>query len=285
MSAPAAPSLTAGDRQWLERYGPWALVTGASSGIGREFARQLARRGLNLVLVARQGDVLASLGQQLTAEYGVQVRPLVADLSDPAAVDFVVSRAAELEVGLLVASAGFGTSGPFLASGLEHELNMVDVNCRAVVTLTHQLGRRFAQRGRGGVVLLSSLVAFQGVPRAASYAATKAFVQSLAEALRIEWKPLGIDVIACAPGPVASGFAQRANMRMNMAATPEQVAQATLKALGRQTTVRPGWLSKLLEWSLAPLPRWGRVRIMSLVMGGMTAHQHGETKSPARGLA
>jgi short-subunit dehydrogenase len=147
------------------------------------------------------------------------------------------------------------------------------------------LGRRFAQRGRGGVVLLSSLVAFQGVPRAASYAATKAFVQSLAEALRIEWKPLGIDVIACAPGPVASGFAQRANMRMNMAATPEQVAQATLKALGRQTTVRPGWLSKLLEWSLAPLPRWGRVRIMSLVMGGMTAHQHGETKSPARGLA
>ncbi len=285
MSAPAAVAFTPSDRQWLERYGPWAVVTGASSGIGREFAVQLARRGLNLMLVARQGDVLTQLGQQLTAQYGVQVRPLAADLGDPGAVEFVVSRAAELEVGLLVASAGFGTSGPFLDSGLAQELNMVDVNCRAVVALTHQLGRQFAQRGRGGVVLLSSLVAFQGVPRAANYAATKAFIQSLAEGLRIEWKPRGVDVLACAPGPVASGFGERANMRMNMAATPEQVAHATLKALGRQTTVRPGALSKLLEWSLAPLPRWGRVRIMSLVMGGMTAHQHGETKFPARGPA
>ena len=132
---------------------------------------------------------------------------------------------------------------------------------------------------------MSSLLAFQGTPRAGNYAATKAFVQTLAEALRIELRPLGVDVIACAPGPIRSGFAARANMRMGMAASPEIVAAATLESLGNRTTVRPGLLSKLLEYSLATLPRWGRVRVMSLVMGGMTNHQNDEAKSQTGGPA
>jgi uncharacterized protein len=120
---------------------------------------------------------------------------------------------------------------------------------------------------------MSSLLAFQGTPRAAHYAATKAYVQSLAEGLRVEWAPLGVDVIACAPGPIHSGFAARANMKMAQALPAEVVARVTMQALGRRTTVRPGWLSKLLGWSLAMLPRAAQVRVIGQVMNGMTAHQ------------
>lgn len=120
---------------------------------------------------------------------------------------------------------------------------------------------------------MSSLVAFQGVPRAANYAATKAYVQSLAEGLLVELAPLGVDVMSSAPGPVFSGFAKRTHMNMSIGLTPKSVAWATLNALGRRGTVRPGWLSILLEASLAFLPRWGRVRMMGVVMDGMTKHR------------
>ncbi len=267
--------------KWRERYGPWAVVTGASDGIGREIARRLAERGLNLVLVARRVDRLSQLAAELSARHGVDTRVIGVDLTRPDAVTMVLSATETLDVGLLVAAAGFGTSGNFLDANLERELEMIDVNCRSVAALSMLFGRRFVHQGRGGMILLSSLVAFQGVPRAANYSATKAYVQSLAEALHIELGQRGVDVLACAPGPVQSGFAARANMRMNMALKPEDIAQATLNALGRRTTVRPGWLSKFLEASLATLPRWGRVRVMSLVMGGMTKHQDGEAKTQA----
>jgi short-subunit dehydrogenase len=187
----------------------------------------------------------------------------------------VAESTAGLPVGLLVAAAGFGTSGSFVEADLDEELELIDLNCRAVAALAHRFGARFARQGRGGLVFLSSLVAFQGVPRSANYAASKAYVQSLAEALRIELAPRGVDVVASAPGPVTSGFAQRARMRLGMATTPEAVARGTLQALGRRGTVRPGWLSVLLESALKLLPRWGRVRMMGLIMGGMTRHQAG----------
>jgi short-subunit dehydrogenase len=135
-------------------------------------------------------------------------------------------------------------------------------------------------RGRGGVVFMSSLLAFHGTPGAANYAATKAYIQTLAEGLRVEWAPLGVDVIASAPGPIRSGFAQRANMSMNQALPPEVVARVTLQALGRKATVRPGWLSKLLGWSLAMLPRWVQIMVIAQVMKGMTAHRESHPSSP-----
>jgi hypothetical protein len=260
---------------FFEKYGPWAVVTGASDGIGRETARCLARAGLNLVMVARRAEVLETLGKELRSGYGVEVAVVPVDLSKPDALATIASRTADLEVGLLVAAAGFGTSGRFVDSPLANELEMIDVNCRAVAALAHHFGARFGRRARGGIVLLSSVVAFQGVPRAANYAATKAYVQSLAEGLRGELGPLGVDVLASAPGPVLSGFARRAHMTMGRALTPESVAQATLDALGRRGTTRPGWLSKLLGWSLAVLPRWARVKVMTLVMAGMARRENG----------
>lgn len=265
--------LTLRHRRLKARYGPWAVVTGASDGIGRELARRVAAAGLHLVLVARRAGPLEQLADELRRSASIEVRVLPADLGTAGGIAAVLAATEGLEVGLLAACAGFGTSGPFLAGELEDELQLIDVNCRAVAALVHHFGNRFARQRRGGVVLLSSLVAFQGVPNAANYAASKAYVQSLAEGLRVELAPCGVDVVSSAPGPVHSGFALRAGMRMGLAATPAVVAEGTLEALGRLGTVRPGWISKLLEWSLAPLPRWGRVRVMARVMAGMTSHR------------
>lgn len=253
-----------------ERYGPWAVVTGASDGIGREFAARLAEAGVNLVLAARRKEILDDEADALARAHHVRVETMAVDLATRSGVDELVARTRDRDVGLLIASAGFGTSGPFVEARLDEELGMIDVNCRAVAALSHAFGRRFVERKRGGIVLMSSLVAFQGVPRAANYAATKAYVQSFAEALRLELKPLGVDVIASAPGPIRSGFATRASMTMGLAQTPRDVAGATLSSLGRRGIVRPGWLSKFLEASLMFLPRWGRVRTMGIVMAGMT---------------
>lgn len=251
-------------------YGPWAVVTGASDGIGRAFAHELAAAGLDLVLVARREVVLQALAAELTHRHTIRVRVVAVDLADPAGPATLLAATDDLDVGLLVAAAGFGTSGPFLDGDLDAELDMLAVNCRAVAALSHAFGKRLAARGRGGLILMSSLVAFQGVPRAAHYAATKAYVQSLAEGLHHELAPRGVDVLASAPGPVHSGFAARAAMTMGLAQTPREVAVASLAALGRRATVRPGLLAKLLELSLKLLPRWGRVRMMAVVMRGMT---------------
>ncbi len=274
---------TKGDRRretLRARYGPWAVVTGASSGIGRELALSLADAGLNLVLVARSQSVLERMAADLTARRGIEARVVAADLASEAGIGAVEAAARDLNVGLLVAAAGFGTSGSFLGSSLEKELEMLDVNCRAPLVMSLHFGRRFAGRGRGGIILMGSIVGFQGTPDAANYAATKAYVQTLAEALHAELAPLGVDVLASAPGPTDSGFAARAGMRMGTTLESADVARATLDALGRRSTVLPGALSKLLAYSLAPLPRWARVRIMGRVMGGMVHHRRG-TDGPA----
>lgn len=204
-------------------------------------------------------------------EFGVEARTLAIDLAPAQAADSLVSATADLDVGLLVCSAGFGTSGALIDSDLATEMAMVDLNCRALLSHAWHFGKRFATQRRGGIILLSSLVAFQGVPRAANYSATKAYVQSLAEGLHHELAPFGVDVLACAPGPIHSGFAARARMTLGMAQRPTDVAQASLNMLGRRTTVRPGLLSKGLELALKPIPRWGRVRMMGVVMKGMAA--------------
>lgn len=258
---------------WRARYGDWAVITGASDGIGRAIAEQLAGRGLDLVLVARRADLLGHLAVELSGRYAVQAHVLQADLEVPDEWRRVAAATASMDVGLLAACAGFGSAGPLLESEIGDELGMIAVNCSAVLGLTHHFGRRFAARGRGGIVLMSSLLAFQGVPLAANYAATKAYVQSLAEGLRPELAKAGVDLLASAPGPVRSGFAARAGMTMGLATDPASVAVATLDALGRRGTVRPGPLSKLLEASFIGQPRVMRGWILGKVMRGMMAHR------------
>lgn len=256
-------------RRLQQRYGAWAVVTGASSGIGRWLARGLAEEGLHVVLAARSSAALLELADELRADFGVDARAVACDLARIEGVDRLCEAARDLEVGVLVHAAGFGSGGPLIAGDENVEAEMLAVNCGAALRLALRFGRRFAERRRGAIVLLSSLVAFQGVPNSANYAATKAYVQSLAEALRVELRGVGVDVLSSAPGPVHSGFAARAGMTLGFAENAEDVARGTLDALGRTGTVRPGWISKGLEASLRLLPRVLRVRVMGLVMGGM----------------
>ncbi len=256
--------------KFLARYGEWAVVTGASSGIGRELVRQLSAAGLNVVAVARTAAALDQLTTEITAQHGVKAQALPMDLATPGAAQRIQNAVREYNVGLLVNAAGFGTSGPLIDSDVIPETEMLDVNCRALLKLTHGFGKRFSLQRRGGIILLSSILAFQGVPRSANYSATKAYVQSLGEGLADELKPYGVDVLLSAPGPTYSGFAARAGMHMNAAEKPENVAQRTIASLGRKAFVVPGRLSKLLHGSLMTLPRFARVRIMKEVMKSMT---------------
>ena len=261
------------EHAFLEQYGPWALVTGASDGIGLAFAERLGALGFRLVIAARREERLRQLAEELASAHGTATRVVAADLGTTHGLAAVDSATADLDVGLLVAAAGYGTSGPLIEANSERERNMLDVNCFAPLHQCAVYGKRFTLRGRGGIILMSSLLAWQGVPRSAHYAATKAWVQTLAEGLRRELAPNGVDVLASAPGPVSSGFAARAGMKMSVAAAPATVAEQSLAALGHTGTVVPGALSKLLTYSVLPLPRFLRTRILERVMAGMTRHQ------------
>jgi len=256
----------------VDKYGPWALVTGATDGIGRATATLLATKGFNVALVARRGDLLESLAAELALDQGIEAIALAADLSTAAGIDRVFAGTDQLEVGLLVAAAGFGTSGPFLANDVAAELNMIDLNCRAVAAMAHHYGGQMAARGRGGLILFGSIVGFQGVPGAANYAATKAFTQVLSEGLAVELGRQGVDVLSSSPGPVATGFGDRAGMDVSSGASSESVAKATLRALGRRRMVRPGARSKILGWALATAPRRLRTSILGQIMTGMAVH-------------
>ncbi|WP_422083181.1 SDR family NAD(P)-dependent oxidoreductase [Ulvibacterium sp.] len=257
----------------IDRYGPWALVTGASSGIGKELAERLAEAGLNMVLTGRNGEVLRDFGDALEEKYKIIAEVIIADIASTAGIYSLIEKVCELPIGLFVASAGFGTSGQFVHSPLEQETQMLKVNALALLMLTHYFARRFAEQKKGGIILMSSIVGFQGVPNAAHYAATKAYVQSIGEGLHYELKPYNVDVLAAAPGPVNSGFAAVARMELGNALKPSDIGIPILKALGRKSTVFPGRLTKILIFGLRTVPRWGKIQIMKLVMGGMTKHQ------------
>lgn len=255
------------------KYGDWALVTGATSGIGLELTKQLATAGFNIIINARNEASLIQLRNQLESMYKIKAVVVAADLSTEHGTEMLIDISKNYKVGLFIMCAGFGSSGLFLNSNIDDEINMLRLNCEAVLKLTYYFAKLFASHKKGGIVLMSSIVAYQGVPYAAHYAATKAYVQSLAEALAIELKPNGVDVLTVAPGPVKGNFETRANMKMSLGMEANQVAVPILKALGRKKDVWPGFLSKLLIGSLSTIPRWGKIKIMQTIMKGMTQNQ------------
>ena len=257
------------DERFRTRYGPWALITGASNGIGKAIAAQVAARGINVALAARNRQELQAIARDLRDAHHVETTVIAVDLVDPSAASHLEDQLSDLDVGLVVLAAGFGTIGAFADAPLDRELEMIAVNITAVTRLAHTFARRLVIRGRGAIVLFGSILGWCGVPGQATYAATKAYVQNLAEGLHRELAAQGVDVLSVAPGPVHSGFAARAEMTMNSATTPEVVARSALAALGRRMTVVPGWRGKFLTAALAMLPRRLRIRVLALVIRGM----------------
>lgn len=245
-------------RGFFRRYGPWAVVTGASSGIGEAFARSLAARGLSVVLVARRRDRLEALGQTLTRDHGVEALIIEADLSDPTIPSRIADETRDLHVGLVVANAGFGHKGAFAEAPADELARMIDVNCRATTLLVHAFAPRLVARGSGGLVITSSTAAFQAVPFTAVYAATKAFDLSLAEALAAELRPRGVDVVALCPGATDTEGPRRTGVDLSQTPfvmQPGPVAEAALAALGRHDLAVPGLTNRLSALVARLLPR------------------------------
>ena len=234
------------------RYGPWAIVAGGSQGLGAAFAREIARRGVNLVLLARRPGPLEETAAALRRDHGVQVKTAAVDLSAPGFLEAVEQAAAGLEIGLLVCDAAHSHTGLFLDSDLSTCLRILDTNCRAPLALVHRYGSRMAERGKGGILVMSSLSAFWGSPYVAVYGATKAFLVNLSEALWKELGARGVDVTVCTAGPVltpnyiASMPTRKGPSALEM--TPEKVAGIAMAALGRRHFVVPGALNRLAQF-------------------------------------
>lgn len=180
--------------EFQQKYGPWALVTGASCGIGRQIALELAQKGLHLILVARNAPLLKKTAN-LVRGYGVKAEVLFADMEQPYAVEEVLTATLRHEVGLFVPAAGFGDTGPFADSNQALQTAMVQVNITSATALTHHFAQRMQVRGRGGIILFASLLASHDTPYSANYAAAQAYVQSLGEALRLEFGRTGVDIL------------------------------------------------------------------------------------------
>ena len=217
---------------FAETYGPVALVTGASSGIGKAFAEALAARSLDLVLVARRLDRLEELAAQLSRRYGIQARALQIDLADPLAAHMMLYETRALNIGLVVSNAGFGMKGEHAANDPQAMADMLMVNCNVPMQLAHGFIPRLRGRGRGGLILTASVEGLVGCPYSAAYAATKALVISLGEALWAELKPDDIDVLTLCPGATESEAAESQGIDLSTlqnVMTAEDVVRLTLE--------------------------------------------------------
>lgn len=245
---------------FTEKYGPWAVVAGASEGMGAQFAKQLSARGLKVVLIARREQVLTELAATLPGES----KCLALDLGTPDAAARIAAFTAELDVGLLVYNAALSPIGPFLEQSLEDNLRAIDVNVKTPTALAHHFAPRLAKRGRGGLVLLSSLTAFQGSPFVSTYGATKSFNLSLAEGLWAELRGRGVDVLSVCAGATATPNLLKATRQAPPGMQqPEEVVREALDALGKGPMLIPGRFNRFASLLLRFLPRRATIQIMA----------------------
>lgn len=241
-----------------------ALITGASSGLGLEFARIAAKEGFDLILVARRLAQLEALGKELSEAHGIQAHAITVDLSNPQAPEqlFAETRARGLEVEVLVNNAGFGSAGAFLELPLARETEMIEVNIQALVKLSHLFGQQMRARNAGAILNIASTAGFQPGPFMATYYATKAFVISFSEALAYELRDTGVRVTAHCPGATATEFAGTAGndkSRLFQQQKPASAAEVALHAWRAMKAGKPlavhGAMNKLGAFGTRLSPR------------------------------
>lgn len=242
-----------------KKYGPWALVTGANAGIGKAVANELAVRKLNIVAVARRQHLLDALKNELETKYGVEVRTLALDLTAADTIDKIDRATQDIEIGLIVPAAGMAVAEDFITTALERNTLIARLNMMVPMQLVHVFANKMARRKRGGVLFVSSLFGYQGIPYLANYAATKAYILILGEALHVELQKHGIDVSVLSPGLTDTDMP--ANMPLDFSKlpmfyqSPQSVAQIGVKALGRKSTVVSGFTNKFYAWQNRLIPR------------------------------
>jgi short-subunit dehydrogenase len=261
-----------------ERYGPWAVIAGAGEGLGAAWAAALSRRGLSLLLIDRNAEPVTTLAATLASRHGAIVEPIIADLGDADSLDRILRVCDGRECGLLVCNAAQSAVGEHLDGELAAHERMLAVNCLAPLRLSHHFGRLMRERGGGGIILTSSLSAFQGNPMLAHYAATKAYNLILAEGLWDECRRRGVDVIACCPGATLTpGYLATRSAPPRFAfppeMSPESVVEEALNALGQRPSVIPGLANRAAAFVIQRLlPR--RVAIEAMGRVGRTLRRN-----------
>ncbi len=235
-----------------ERFGPWALITGASSGIGKEFARQLAASGINVVLVARRETALIEVGRSIAKDFKVQYRVIVMDLSQEGFIPKLAEHTKDLDIGFVVSNAGTANPGEFLKLDRQLLQETLRLNTMAHLDIAHYFGRKLAERRRGGLILVGAMGAENGVPCIANDGAAKAYVHSLGEALHYEFKPLGVYVTV-----LATGFANTAvleklgfdpkTMPMKPMSVEQCVSEGLNGLLKNRSRIVPGRLNRIMN--------------------------------------
>ena len=270
-----------GTRVDKNTFGPWAIVTGASSGIGKEFARQLAASGLNLVLVARRLEVLEALGDELASTLGIQYRAIGLDLSIGDFIEKLENATHDLDIGLVVSNAGAMTIGDFLTVDQDEWQRNQHLNVNAHLNLAHSFGPRLAKRGHGGLLLVASTAGLQGMPFAAEYAAAKAYVLSLGEALHGEFQSKGVHVTVLLPGATdtpmlaASGLATSAPALVRPMTTRQCVGEALAALSANRATHITGRMDRIIA---ALVPRSLATRMYGSMLRQLMARQSASAK-------
>src|SRR5690349_15248007 len=234
------------------QFGPWALVTGASSGIGKEFTRQIAASGINVVLVARRDALLAELGRDISQEFDVQYRALAMDLSQEGFVSKLAEHTKDLDIGLVVSNAGTANPGEFLKLDRQLLEETLRLSTMSHLDIAHYFGRKLAERKRGGLILVGAMGAENGVPCMANDGAAKAYVHSLGEALHYEFKPLGVYVTVLAAGVTNTAVLEKfaldpKTMPMKPMSVEQCVSEGLSGLVKNRSRIVPGRLNRILN--------------------------------------
>ncbi len=268
----------------LNRYGSWALITGATSGIGLAIARIVAENGVNVVLVARNKNTLKQTAEALEAEYSIKTRAISADLTDAAATLSVIDQVKDLDIGLLVPCAAIETSGYYIDTGVEQHKAIAQMDMLSPMTLIHHFGGLMAARKKGAILILSSMSGLMPQPYMAHYGAVKAYIAALGTALYEEMKDCGVDVAVLAPGPTDTPMSAATGIdfkSMGMSIMqPEDVAMTGLLALGKRSIVVPSFRNKMMVFMMARLMPTKVVSGMFKKMMGKALKIHYKTASP-----
>ena len=254
--------------KFLTEYGPWALVTGASSGLGEEFCRQLAIQKINLVMVARRKDRLEKISRELEDRYSIETKVIAADISKADFLQQITNITDSMDIGLLINNAGFALTGNFLDHSLEEELSLLYVNCRAPLMLAHTFGKKMVQRGGGGIINVSSVSGFMPLPFWTHYAATKAYSLNLSEGLWFELKGKEVDVLALCPGGTNTEFSQVAGTKHG-GMKPSSVVALALRDLGRKPTTIVGIGNRMIVLLGKIMPRPWMIKMGARAVKGM----------------
>ena len=255
---------------YAKKYGQWALVTGGSTGIGLELAKQAASCGMDIILVARRAEVLARAQEAIQVQYKVKVKVIELDLTEDAALGKLFDETKNLDVGMLVPNAGIELNGLFINTSLEANRKLLRLNSEVPMALSHHYGRKMVVKNKGAILFVSSGFGYQATPYIANYAATKAYVLALGEALNVEFKEFGVDVTVLSPGLTKTSMTDDSTINFNklpvLSMAPDVVARLGFEALGSKASVIAGFLNKFYVWQNRFVPRSVPVKLFGMLV-------------------